>query len=98
MKLSRIVGNIYGFNLRRAAHSSDHYFQDGYHFSKWPPFFEVRTLKSIEIIDFHDHSGDSYLFDNTKTEYWVFNLENPTWRSTVAISKMTAIIFEKTNN
>ena len=34
-------------------------------------------------------------FDNSKTEYWVFNFDNPTWRPTVAISKMAAIVFEK---
>ena len=83
MKLSWIEGNIYGFNLRRGAHSSGHYFQDGRHFSKWPPFFEVQTLKLIEITDFNDLSVDSYVFDNSETEYWVFNFENPTWRPRV---------------
>ena len=48
-------------------------------------FFEVRTLKIIEITDFNDHSVDSYIFDNSKTEYWVCNFENPTWRPIVAI-------------
>ncbi|XP_041357815.1 carbonic anhydrase-related protein 10-like [Gigantopelta aegis] len=63
MHYQGIEGNICGFNLRRDAHSSGHYFQDGRHFSKWPPFFEVRTLKMIEITDFNDFSVDS------KTEY-----------------------------
>ena len=58
MKLSGIEGNIYGLNLRRGAHSSGHYFQDGRHFSKWPPFIEVRTLQMIEITDFNDLSVD----------------------------------------
>ena len=48
-------------------------------FSKWPPFFEVRTLKMIEITDFNYLSVDSYVFDNFETEYWVLNFENPAW-------------------
>ena len=61
MKLSGIEGNICAFNLRRGAHSSGHYFQDGRHFSKWPPFYEVRTLKIIEIINFNYLNIDSYV-------------------------------------
>ena len=53
MKLSVIEGNTYGFNLRRGAHSSGHYFQDGRHCLKWPPFFDVRKLKIIEITNFN---------------------------------------------
>ena len=69
MKLSVIEGNICGLNLRRGAHSIGHYFQDGRHFSKWPPVFEVRTLKIKEIINFNYLNIDSYVFDNSKTEY-----------------------------
>ena len=28
---------------------------------------------------------DSYVFDNSKTEYWDCNFENPTWQPIVAI-------------
>ena len=62
-------------------------------FFKWPPFFEVRTLKMIEITDFNDLSVDSNVLDNSKSEYQVFNFESPTWRPTVAISKMATIMF-----
>ena len=44
-----------GFNLRRGAHSH--------------PLFEVQTLNIIEIINFNDLNIDSYVFDNSKTEY-----------------------------
>ena len=85
MKLSGIEGSIYGFNLRRGAHSSRNYFQDRHHFSKWPQFIEVQTLQMIEITNFNYLSVNSYVFDNSKTEYWDCNFENPTWQPIVAI-------------
>ena len=98
MKLSGIECNIYGFNLRRGAYSPGHYFQDRRHFSKWPQFIDVRTLQMIEITDFNYLSVDSYVFDNSKTEYWDCNFENQHGIPLSPFSKMATIMFGEKKN
>ena len=66
MKLSGIEGNICGFNLRRGAHSSGHYFKDGRHFPNGHCFFEVRTPKIKKIINFNYLNIDSYALTTLK--------------------------------
>ena len=46
---------------------------------KMATIFQGANTKMIEITNFSDLSVDSYVFDNSKTEYWDCNFENPTW-------------------